>query len=86
MAQKTGGAASKLARISITRKGIARVLTVLNANTRCAIRKQLLKENTKYWPKDMRKKLTRAKRRALTPAQVRSLPPSPLLLRARSRA
>ncbi|GAA5996638.1 uL29 family ribosomal protein [Rhodotorula paludigena] len=59
----TGGNASKLARISVVRKSIARVLTVINQKTRANLRE--LYKNKKL-PLDMRKKQTRAIRRRLT--------------------
>jgi len=67
VAKVTGGAASKLSKIRVVRKNIARVLTVISQNTRAKTRNYL--KNKKYLPKDLRPKLTRAKRRALTPAQ-----------------
>ncbi|BGO91479.1 hypothetical protein NBRC10512_003140 [Rhodotorula toruloides] len=59
----TGGNASKLAKISVVRKSIARVLTVINAKTRQNLR-ELYKG--KRLPLDMRAKKTRAIRRRLT--------------------
>jgi large subunit ribosomal protein L35e len=49
------------------RKGIARVLTVINSTQRAHLR--LLYEKKKYTPLDLRPKLTRAIRRQLTPAE-----------------
>ncbi|XP_052491578.1 60S ribosomal protein L35-like [Budorcas taxicolor] len=62
VAKVTGGAASKLSKIRVVRKSIARVLTVIN---------QTQKENLgkfykgKYKPLDLRPKKTRAMRRRL---------------------
>jgi large subunit ribosomal protein L35e len=49
------------------RKGIARVLTVINSTQRSHLR--LLYEKKKYTPLDLRPKLTRAIRRQLTPKE-----------------
>merc|ERR1712071_124464 len=54
VAKVTSGAASKLSKIRVVRKSIARVLIVMN-------------KNKKYKPLDLRSKRTRAMRRALTP-------------------
>ncbi|GAA6060120.1 hypothetical protein JCM10212_003528 [Sporobolomyces blumeae] len=59
----TGGNASKLARISVVRKSIARCLTVINMKTRANLR-ELYKG--KKLPLDLRAKKTRAIRRRLT--------------------
>ncbi|GAA6022452.1 hypothetical protein JCM11491_005512 [Sporobolomyces phaffii] len=59
----TGGNASKLARISVVRKSIARCLTVINQKTRANLR-ELYKG--KKLPLDLRAKKTRAIRRRLT--------------------
>ncbi|XP_035230062.1 60S ribosomal protein L35-like [Stegodyphus dumicola] len=67
VAKVTGGAASKLSKIYIVRKSIARVLTVMNQNRKENLRK--LYKNKKYKPKDLRPKKTRAMRRALTKRQ-----------------
>merc|ERR1712221_11762 len=53
VAKVTGGAASKLSKIRVVRKSIARVLTVTNQKQKA----------------ELRKKLTRAKRRTLTPSE-----------------
>ncbi|GFY49447.1 60S ribosomal protein L35 [Trichonephila inaurata madagascariensis] len=63
----TGGAASKLSKIKVVRKSIARVLTVMNQNRKENLRK--LYKNKKYKPRDLRPKQTRAKRRELTTRQ-----------------
>lgn len=67
VAQVTGAAAAKLARIRVVRKAIARTLTVHNEKRRAAAKEQY--KGKKYVPKDLRKKLTRAMRRRLTPQQ-----------------
>lgn len=67
VAKVTGATASKLSKIRIIRKNIARVLTVMNMNQKGNLRK--FYKGKKYVPKDLRPRLTRAKRRELTPAQ-----------------
>lgn len=67
VAKVTGGTASKLSKIQIIRKNIARVLTVMNMNQKANLRK--FYKGKKFVPKDLKPKLTRAKRRELTPAQ-----------------
>ena len=64
VAQVTGGAASKLSKIRVVRKSIARVLTVINQTQKENLRK--LFKGKKYKPKDLRPKLTRKMRRRLT--------------------
>eukprot|EP01117_Protostelium_nocturnum_P012349 TRINITY_DN4550_c0_g2_i1.p2 TRINITY_DN4550_c0_g2~~TRINITY_DN4550_c0_g2_i1.p2 ORF type:complete len:124 (-),score=38.12 TRINITY_DN4550_c0_g2_i1:63-434(-) len=64
VAQVTGGAPSKLAKIGEVRKSIARVLTIINEQQRLNLRKFYEKKALK--PTDLRSKLTRAKRQALT--------------------
>jgi large subunit ribosomal protein L35e len=59
-----GGSASKLTKIHDIRKGIAKVLTVINANQRAQLR--LFYKKAKYLPLDLRPKQTRAIRRRLT--------------------
>ncbi|OCK76274.1 60S ribosomal protein-like protein L35 [Lepidopterella palustris CBS 459.81] len=59
-----GGASTKLNKIHDVRKGIARVLTVINANQRAQLR--LFYKTKKYLPLDLRPKQTRAMRRRLT--------------------
>ncbi|KAG5186919.1 ribosomal L29 protein-domain-containing protein [Tribonema minus] len=69
VAQHLGGtAASKLAKIKVVRKNIARVLTVYNQTQKAALRVQY--KNAKYMPLDLRPKKTRAIRRRLTTAQL----------------
>mmetsp|Transcript_8936 Transcript_8936/g.7937 ORF Transcript_8936/g.7937 Transcript_8936/m.7937 type:complete len:125 (-) Transcript_8936:56-430(-) len=62
------GGPSKLAKIKVIRKSIARVLTVYNQQERDALRKAYRKR--KYKPLDMRVKKTRAIRRRLTVNQM----------------
>ena len=64
----TGGAASKLAKISGVRKSIARFLTVYNQQARATARE--LHKGQKYQPKDLRVKKTRAIRRALAVSRL----------------
>ena len=67
VAKVTDGAASKIAKIKSVRKSIARVLTVHNQQQKEGIRKACAK--SKYMPKDLRAKKTRAMRRALSKAE-----------------
>lgn len=67
VAQVTGGAPAKLAKINTVRKNIARVLTVYNQKRKEESRKAF--ENKKFKPLDQRAKKTRALRRALSNAQ-----------------
>merc|ERR1719146_487931 len=60
----TGGAASKLSKIKVVRKNIARVLTVINEYQKGALREHY--DGLKYAPLDLRVKKTRAIRRRLT--------------------
>ncbi|KAJ8598998.1 hypothetical protein CTAYLR_009461 [Chrysophaeum taylorii] len=64
VAKVTGGAASKLAKIKLVRKSIARVLTVYNQTQKSKTREMFA--GKKLLPKDLRPKKTRAMRRALT--------------------
>merc|ERR1711966_556600 len=64
VAKVTGGAASKLAKIKVVRKSIARVNTVFNTNVKKSLREQY--KGQKYTPLDLRVKKTRAIRRRLT--------------------
>merc|ERR1711944_2296 len=64
VAKVTGGQASKLSKIHIVRKSIARVLTVMNQTQKENLRK--FYRDKKYKPKDLRAKKTRAMRKALT--------------------
>merc|ERR1712112_64747 len=65
VAKVTGGAASKLSKICVVRKSIARVLTVINQTQKENLRK--FYKGKKYKPLDLRPKKTRAIRKALTP-------------------
>ncbi|XP_034299488.1 large ribosomal subunit protein uL29 isoform X2 [Magallana gigas] len=65
VAKVTGGAASKLSKIRVVRKSIARVLTVMHQTQKENLRKYYKSKRLK--PTDLRKKKTRAMRRALTP-------------------
>uniref|UniRef100_A0A6M2E5K5 Large ribosomal subunit protein uL29 n=1 Tax=Amblyomma tuberculatum TaxID=48802 RepID=A0A6M2E5K5_9ACAR len=69
VAKVTGGAASKLSKIRVVRKSIARVLTVIHQTQKENLRK--FYRGKKYKPRDLRPKLTRAKRRELTPHEKR---------------
>ena len=73
VAKQTGGAASKVAKIKVLRKSIARVLTVYNQSARSEIREMTRKY--KYMPTDLRYKKTRAMRRKLSVSEknVKSL-------------
>ncbi|XKL60628.1 hypothetical protein PGB90_007685 [Kerria lacca] len=64
VAKVTGGAASKLSKIRVVRKAIARVYIVMNQKQKQNLRR--LFKNRKYKPLDLRPKKTRAIRRALT--------------------
>ncbi|XP_061061491.1 large ribosomal subunit protein uL29-like [Eubalaena glacialis] len=62
VAKVTGGAASKLSKIQVVRKSIARVLTAIN-QTQIENHRKFYKG--KYKPLDLRPKKTRAMRRRL---------------------
>merc|ERR1712070_156796 len=64
VAKVTGGAASKLSKIKVVRKSIARVLTVINQTQKSQLR--LFYKDKKLLPLDLRTKKTRALRRKLT--------------------
>merc|ERR1712223_1703045 len=64
VAKETGGAASKLSKIRIVHKSIARVYIVMHQKQKENLRK--LYKNKKYIPLDLRPKKTRAIRKALT--------------------
>merc|ERR1712160_144609 len=68
MGKVAGGAASKLAKIKIVRKSIARILTVYNQKQKAEARKQY--KGKKSQPLDLRPKKTRALRRALKVEQL----------------
>lgn len=63
----TGSAASKLAKIKVIRKNIARLKTVYNQKVRADARATY--EGKKFIPQDLRPKKTRALRRALSKVQ-----------------
>ena len=63
VAKVTGGAASKLSKIRVVRKAIARVLTVINQTRKENLRK--FYKGRKYKPLDLRPKKTRAMCRRL---------------------
>merc|ERR1711935_1286821 len=67
VAKVADGAASKIAKIKSVRKSIARILTVHNQQQKEGLRKA--SAGSKYVPKDLRIKKTRAVRRALTKAE-----------------
>ncbi|XP_003489359.1 60S ribosomal protein L35 [Bombus vosnesenskii] len=69
VAKVTGGAASKLSKIRVVRKAIARVYIIMHQKQKENLR--LLYKNHKYKPLDLRPKKTRALRRALTPHQAK---------------
>jgi len=79
VAKVTGGAASKLSKIRVVRKAIARVYIVMHQKQKENLRK--FYKNKKLKPLDLRPKKTRAKRRELTkheknlktPKQLRKL-------------
>ncbi|CAH0395435.1 unnamed protein product [Bemisia tabaci] len=64
VAKVTGGAASKLSKIKIVRKSIARIFIVMHQKQKENLRK--LYKNKKYKPLDLRPKKTRAIRRRLS--------------------
>jgi len=68
VAKVTGGAASKIAKIKSVRKSIARTLTVYNQQQKESVRRAYA--GSKYKPKDLRVKKTRAMRRALTKSEL----------------
>merc|ERR1712066_298907 len=65
VAKVTGGAASKLSKIRVVRKAIARVYIVMHQKQKETLRK--LYRSKKYTPLDLRMKKTRAMRKGLTP-------------------
>jgi len=68
VAKVTGGAASRLNKITEVRKSIARVLTVIHQTQKAQLRASF-KKNT-YKPLDLRPKKTRAIRRRLTKGEA----------------
>mmetsp|Transcript_2716 Transcript_2716/g.4062 ORF Transcript_2716/g.4062 Transcript_2716/m.4062 type:complete len:125 (+) Transcript_2716:74-448(+) len=81
VAKVTGGAASKLSKIRVVRKSIARVLTVYNTVQKREMRSLYAKK--KYKPLDLRMKRTRAIRRRLTPEQRNKKTPKAIKLAKR---
>merc|ERR1712087_731510 len=67
VAKVTGGAASKLSKIKVVRKSIARVLTVINQKKKETLR--TFYADKAFIPLDLRTKKTRAIRKALTKQQ-----------------
>ncbi|XP_055303671.1 60S ribosomal protein L35 [Sitodiplosis mosellana] len=65
VAKVTGGAASKLSKIRVVRKAIARVNIVMHQKTKENLRK--FYRNKRFKPLDLRPKKTRAIRKALSP-------------------
>ncbi|KAI8427777.1 hypothetical protein MSG28_002193 [Choristoneura fumiferana] len=65
----TGGAASKLSKIRVVRKAIARVYIVYHQKMKVNLRNHY--KNKKYKPLDLRPKKTRAMRKALTPHEAK---------------
>ncbi|WP_411025270.1 50S ribosomal protein L29, partial [Salmonella sp. s55884] len=68
VAKVTGGQASKLSKIRVIRKSIARVYTVMCQNRKMNLRK--FYRDSKYKPKDLRPKKTRAIRRLLSKQEL----------------
>lgn len=66
-AKVTGATATKLSKIRVFRKNIARLLTHIHQQQKEQLRK--LYRGKKYKPIDLRPKLTRAKRRELSPKE-----------------
>lgn len=69
VAQQTSSAASKLGRIGVMRKNVARVLTVLNQKERENLRK-FYSDQKKCPVKSLKAKLTHRRRLALKPAEL----------------
>merc|ERR1712070_375048 len=67
VAKVTGGAASKLSKIKVVRKSIARVLTVINQTQKAQLR--IFYKGKDLMPLDLRYKKTRAIRKGLTKAE-----------------
>ncbi|KAJ1520162.1 hypothetical protein ONE63_004377 [Megalurothrips usitatus] len=68
VAKVTGGAASKLSKIRVVRKAIARVYIVMHQKQKEHLRR--FYKNKKFKPLDLRPKKTRAIRRALTKKEL----------------
>lgn len=71
VAKVMGGAATKVSKIGVVRKNIARVLTVYNQTMKNKLRE--LYQGEKFVPVELRAKKTRAIRRRLTKEQVKPL-------------
>merc|ERR1712087_695733 len=67
VAKVAGGAASKVAKIKLVRKSLARILTVYNQKQKQDARKEY--KGKRFLPLDLRPKKTRAIRRALKTEQ-----------------
>jgi len=67
VAKVTGGAASKLSKIKVVRKSIARVLTVINQTQKAQLR--VFYKGKDLQPLDLRFKKTRAIRKGMTKAE-----------------
>ena len=70
VAQQVSGTATKLGKINVMRKNVARVLTVLNQTEKANLRK--FYADKKWQPKVIRAKLTKRRRQALTTKEARS--------------
>lgn len=72
VAKVAGGAPSKLSKIRVFRKDVAKVLTIIHEKKRTQLKADL--KGKKYLPLDLRPKLTRAIRQRLTKEQANKLP------------
>jgi len=70
VAKVTGGAASKLSKIRVVRKSIARVYIVMHQKQKENLRK--FYKGKKYKPLDLRPKKTRAIRKVIHPIEIES--------------
>ena len=70
VAQQVSGTATKLGKINVMRKNVARVLTVLNQTEKANLKK--FYAGKKWQPKVIRAKLTKRRRQALTHKEARS--------------
>ena len=68
VAKQTQTAASKVAKIRVLRKNVARILTVLSQKERDAL-KVLYAKKPKAMPKALRPKLTKSRRQALSKSE-----------------
>ncbi|CAG9566965.1 unnamed protein product [Danaus chrysippus] len=73
VAKVTGGVASKLSKIRVVRKAIARVYIVYHQTMKVNLRNHY--KNKKYKPLDLRPKKTRAMRKALTKHEAKDKKP-----------